>query len=404
MTSDLSQKLKNSTICPLPWIGIETSPVGTARPCCLSRESIMDENNNVMKIRDHGLISMFESQYIKNLRKQMINGEKPDTCKLCWDEETVGRSSKRIHAIERFAKSLQPDMFQQTDYGEVKFVDLKLGNLCNLKCRICGSWSSSKWAKEEIDLYNSDTSRLYLKEGAWPEDSNQFWKDIEELLGQIDYLEITGGEPFMIENHFKFLRKAIETGDSKRIFVHYNTNGTNLPRHALTDIWPHFKMVEVAFSIDDLGERFEYQRYPANWNEVNNNLNEFWEYSKQHKNFTTQICCTVNIFNVLYLNEICDWILTKKFDYIYFNLLHGEPEWNIKNMPDNLKAQVRQNINLDKMPSVIREQLSKIFSFMDQPADISVNEIRRKKIDLNDSYRRENFLKTFPELKELYDF
>ena len=364
----------------------------------------MDENNNVMKIRDHGLISMFESQYIKNLRKQMINGEKPDTCKLCWDEETVGRSSKRIHAIERFAKSLQPDMFQQTDYGEVKFVDLKLGNLCNLKCRICGSWSSSKWAKEEIDLYNSDTSRLYLKEGAWPEDSNQFWKDIEELLGQIDYLEITGGEPFMIENHFKFLRKAIETGDSKRIFVHYNTNGTNLPRHALTDIWPHFKMVEVAFSIDDLGERFEYQRYPANWNEVNNNLNEFWEYSKQHKNFTTQICCTVNIFNVLYLNEICDWILTKKFDYIYFNLLHGEPEWNIKNMPDNLKAQVRQNINLDKMPSVIREQLSKIFSFMDQPADISVNEIRRKKIDLNDSYRRENFLKTFPELKELYDF
>jgi len=403
MTSDLCQALKNSTICPLPWISIETTPVGTARACCISRENVVDKNGNDMKINQHGIMPMFESDYIKDLRKQMINGQQPRNCVVCWDEEKVGRQSKRISTIENFHQSLDSALFEQSEKGQVKFLDLKLGNLCNLKCRLCGSWSSSKWAKEEIDTTNSQVARYYLKEGAWPDHSDLFWNQIEQLLSQIDYIEITGGEPFMIENHFRFLRKAIETGDSQRIFVHYNSNGTHLPTHALEDIWPHFKMIEVAFSIDDLGERFHYQRYPANWSEVNNNLEAFWQYRQSHTNFRTQVCCTVDIFNVYFLDEICRWIDSKPFDSIYFNLLHDEPEWSIKNLPNSFKEKIKNKINLSLIPITMRSQIAKILLFMNNDCDKSLFEKRRLKIDTSDKYRNQSFLSTFPELKEVYD-
>ena len=202
-----------NSICMLPWISIETSPMGTARPCCLAREEISG-----IDLRKDTLEDAYKSQYMQDLRRQFRQGVKPQTCKLCWDEEAAGRDSKRIHSRVRL-KELYPLVDWNNDTpDQLWFIDLKLGNICNLKCRICGSWSSSKWATEEMDYLpkgvdkKSHIAYTWLKAGTWPEESPGFWQNLKALLPNVKYFEFTGGEPWLIQEHWDLLGYANEQG------------------------------------------------------------------------------------------------------------------------------------------------------------------------------------------------
>ena len=110
---------------------------------------------------------------------------------------------------------------------QLSFIDLKLGNICNLKCRICGSWSSSKWAIEEMEYLPKGANKkdhiayTWLKQGKWPEESPDFWENLKTLLPNIKYFEFTGGEPWLIEEHWELLKYAAKMGYSRNIDIHY---------------------------------------------------------------------------------------------------------------------------------------------------------------------------------------
>jgi sulfatase maturation enzyme AslB (radical SAM superfamily) len=243
--------------CPLPFLGIEATPMGQARACCISTENIPD-----IDLRNNTLSEAFDSAYMQNLRQRFVAGEQPENCVRCWDEEAVGRTSKRMHTLDRYKSvSIVPSI---TD-PRIQTLDLKLGNICNLKCRICGSFSSSKWAAEEIAMYDKNqTARDNLANGRWVRESPRFWQDLDVVLKDIKIIEFTGGEPFLIGEHFDFLDRIVTKGYAGSIEIHYNTNTTLIPEEGLR-LWPHFKRVEIALSIDDTGDRFEYQRYGAVW-------------------------------------------------------------------------------------------------------------------------------------------
>jgi pyruvate-formate lyase-activating enzyme len=133
-----------------------------------------------------------------------------------------------------------------------------------------------------------------LREGRWPRESPQFWSELDAIADQIRYLEFTGGEPFMIAEHFDFLQSLVDRGLAGNIEIHYNTNGTQYPERGI-ELWPHFKLVEIAFSIDDIGARFEYQRSGAKWSEVQDNLYRFRALRKKSKNIQLQLCCCLGI-------------------------------------------------------------------------------------------------------------
>jgi MoaA/NifB/PqqE/SkfB family radical SAM enzyme len=323
-------------ICMLPWISIETTPTGTTRPCCLAKEEIYyvdDQGNKInYNLKEHTLEEIYHSRYMQLLRRDFLYGNRPATCQRCWDEEAAGRTSKRINSKIRLKEYYDRVDFQNVDPDQLWFIDLKLGNICNLKCRICGSWSSSKWAKEEIDYVGGNRKEhlayKFLQDGAWPRENELFWENLKTLLPNIKYFEFTGGEPFLIEQHFELLRYAVETGDSAHIEIHYNTNGTVFPEAA--ELWNNFKHVEIAVSIDNTEARFEYERYGADWLEVQDNLRQFNEL--RSAKISTQLCTTMNIQNVYYLPELCDWISTQTFDHIYFNMLHDPGHMCISKM------------------------------------------------------------------------
>ena len=385
-------------ICMLPWISIETSPIGTARPCCLAIDEITKPDGSKYSLRENTLEEIYSSDYMQDLRQQFLDGNKPKTCQRCWDEEAAGRTSKRINSRIRLKEYYDQVDWTNTNPNQLWFIDLKLGNICNLKCRICGSWSSSKWANEEMDYVpginrKEHLAYKFLQDGAWPRESPVFWDNIRTLLPNIKYLEFTGGEPFLIDQHFKFLEEAVHSGDSKHIELHYNTNGTVFPeKHKL---WSNFKHVEVAFSIDNLKERFEYERYGAKWEEVEQNMLQFAE--MRNSKFSTQLCLTVNIQNVYYLPEICEWMYNQVFDHVYFNMLHDPWHMCISRMTTEAQQLVIDRLTTANINPKYRFEIMRIVQFIKNGQGSDGVEFLRK-MQQTDEYREQSFLTTHPEI------
>ena len=398
------------TICMLPWVSIETSPMGTTRPCCMAHDEITDENGKKYDLNETNIEVVYHSRYMQNLREQFRAGEKPATCRRCWEEEAAGRDSKRIHSQVRLKELYKQVDWANNDPDQLWFVDLKLGNICNLKCRICGSWSSSKWAEEELaympDLKNKKEHIAYtwLKQGAWPRKTTTFWDNMKALLPNIKYFEFTGGEPWMIQEHWDLLQYAVDSGYSKDIDIHYNTNATQWPRTKDFDayaLFQQFGRVDIAFSIDNVGDRFEYERYGANWDIANKIIDEIHLYKNNSiPNITTQLCFTINIQNVYYLDELLAWAETKQFGSIYFNMMHSPDHMSIQKM-----TPAAQELVLNKLKTTFwrnahyQQEIDNVIKFIELGTGSDGKEFLFK-MQRTDAHRKQNFQDTHPEIAQ----
>ena len=389
------------TICMLPWISIETSPIGTARPCCMAHEEITDEYGNKYDLNQTDLSTIYHSKYMQDLRDQFRRGEKPTTCNRCWEEEAAGRDSKRIHSQVRLKELYTQVQWENNNPDQLWFIDLKLGNICNLACRICGSWSSSTWASEELaympELENKKEHLAYKfsRAGAWPRKSKVFWDKMKDLLPNVKYFEFTGGEPWMIQEHFDLLQYAVDNGYSKNIDIHYNTNATQLPKH--TELWSKFGRVDIAFSIDNVGNRFEYERYGAKWDIANDIIDNTHIAQLKHCNITTQLCFTINVQNVYYLDELLSWAETKNFGSIYFNMMHSPDHMSIQYMtPEANKLVIDKLQSINWKPEYKRE-IENIIQFIENGVG-SNGELFLRKMKQTDKFRKQNFLDTHSEI------
>jgi len=398
--------LPNKTFCVLPWVSLEASPVGTVRPCCLADDEIFDDNGNKFELSTADFSSIQNSQHMRQLREEFLAGKKPQTCRKCWNEERGGRTSKRMHTLDRL-KHVLPNQTWTTDAKPLMFLDLKLGNICNLKCRICGSWSSSQFAAEEIAWApREEQKQTYayqmLRAGAWPKENTQFWNQIDSVLDNIRYIEFTGGEPFMIAEHFQMLQGIVERGIAHQVEIHYNTNGTHFPEHA-AEIWRHFKTVEIAVSIDDVGQRFEYQRTNAVWSTVEENIAKFHLLRRDHANIQLQCCSTVNVFNIRYIDQLAWWITSYQFDFVYWNIMHDAWYFSIATLPDNAKQELDEYLSAAKIPAKFVQDFRGIRDFMNNGASTDGFMLRMKIADL-DRKRDQNFAHVCPEMSELIEY
>lgn len=398
--------IPHDKFCVLPWVSLETSPIGTVRPCCLAEEELVDNAGDKFNLATAQFSTIQNSQSMRNLRREFLDQKQPQTCRKCWREERSGRTSKRMHTLNRLKHMLDHETDWTIDAKPLMFLDLKLGNICNLKCRICGSWSSSTFATEELANIPSTEDRKsnhhyhMLRQGAWPRENPQFWKEIEQVSDQIQYIEFTGGEPFMIQEHFDLLQGLVDRGIAGNIEIHYNTNGTQYPEEAHI-IWQHFKHVEIAFSIDDLGPRFEYQRTNAVWNEVEDNIARFKQLRANHSNITLQVCSTVNVFNVLYLTELAEWNYAQGFDYVYWNMMHEAYYFSIATLPEPAKVAITSKLQDSTSPAA--GEFARIIDFMNAGTSLDGFILRMKIADL-DRKRQQDLRLVEPEFAALIDY
>jgi MoaA/NifB/PqqE/SkfB family radical SAM enzyme len=310
-----------------------------------------------------------------------------------------------MHTLNRL-KHMGISSEWSTDAKPLMFLDLKLGNICNLKCRICGSWSSSQFATEELKFVQDNKKQSFhyemLKDGAWPRENSQFWAELNSSVSDIRYLEFTGGEPFMIKEHFDLLQTLVNQGVAGQVEIHYNTNGTQYPAHAEA-IWRHFKHVEIAFSVDDVDQRFEYQRTNAMWTAVIDNIKLFKQMRERNPNITLQVCCTVNVFNVLYLADVANWIHKQQFNFVYWNMLHDAPWLSIAHLPGSAKKQIAEHLNTQEFPAEYQEEIQKIVEFMNIGTDTDGKELIEN-IKQLDARRNESLKTVAPELAKIINY
>ena len=398
--------LPHDRFCVLPWISLEASPIGTVRPCCLADDEIVDDEGNKFELSRANFADIQNSRYMRNLRQQFLDSEQPQTCRKCWSEERAGRNSKRMHTLDRL-KHMGIDSEFTADAKPLMFLDLKLGNICNLKCRICGSWSSSQFATEELNQLPRDQQKkshayTMLRAGAWPRENAKFWSEIDTVVNDIRYIEFTGGEPFMIEEHFEMLQGIVDRGIAHQVEIHYNTNGTQYPESAEA-IWQHFKTVEIAFSLDDVGKRFEYQRTNAVWADVCENLDRFRDLKEIHSNIELQVCTTVNVFNVRYLGDIAAWLERNResFTFVYWNMMHDAWYFSIACLPDKAKQAITDYLN--SVVTIYRSEFDCIRDFMNSGASTDGFMTRMKIADL-DRKRNQDLQAVAPEFAELIEY
>jgi organic radical activating enzyme len=375
----------SNTFCPLPWMHLATHPEGKATLCCISDHtnnmSAARTTGNVLNLNKNKVIEIVNSDYYVKVRQQMRNDIKPGACLRCYHEEDMQIKSKRQLELERFGSDyidnngiIQPN---------IKFIELRLGNLCNVRCRTCNPASSTQWITEYSKL-QSELKFVTHYDGKintdWTQ-SDSFWDDLLENSKDVELIYINGGEPTLVEKHWNYLERLIERGLHKQVKLWYSINMTNLP-DKLLDIWKQFKEVEVHCSIDDLYERNEYIRKGTKWLDVETNLNKLI----QNNWIKFSITQTVSWMNIYYVQEFKDYF-DKLNVQVQHNLVYDPKFYSISILPLHLK---------EKLAS----KLINFIHLLDQiSTDINIQQFENG-IKYNtwlDMNRKENFKQTFIE-------
>jgi len=219
------------------------------------------------------------------IRQEWDNGNWPNECQYCLNAELQGQVSRR-----QSSQTWLHDNGINDDSLSLVRLDYWCGNTCNLRCAICGPHSSIAWQKE-----------LGIKKQHRNKISNSHWEDCD--LTQIKWIHFNGGEPLLIDDHWAVLEAL---PDRSKVKLNYNTNATVLPKPRLIEIWEQCELVVIDFSIDDIGDRFEYQRYPAKWDDVVDNLK--WFHDNMPVNVMFEVNATVSVLNQPYQFEIRSWL------------------------------------------------------------------------------------------------
>jgi hypothetical protein len=203
------------------------------------------------------------------------------------------------------------------------------------------------------------------------------------------------------KQHFDLLQRWVDQGHAGHIDIHYNTNGTVWP-HEREHLWSRFRGVEIAFSIDDVGARFEYQRTGADWSEVQTNLECFRQLRWRNPGIKLQICATVNVFNILYLADLAAWIPQQRFDFVYWNMLHDTPELSIATLSPAVKQHIQAHYDSNPVPEWFAPELAQILRFM-WAGTRDLGTQLRTTVQRLDQRREQQLRAVAPELAALLD-
>lgn len=311
---------KSKTFCMHPFTGLATREDGAIKICCRSQP--------IGWIQNESLEIAWNNDNIKEVRKQVLNNERPAVCKPCFDLEDQGVQSLRQRHITNIIPesriNLYPTALDAIDDKfnmpfELPTIEIKINNLCNLRCRMCNPLDSTQWKdwkdiehfyKEENNYLYNTVNQLNLKERPYIglfEDKSHFWENLEKLLPYFRRVEFAGGEPLMDPTHFKILDLLSKKG--KNIELKYATNGTVLGiknGRTIFDYWPKFKSVAVNVSIDGIHDVYNHIRSNGNFDDVCKNIKEI----QKIPNVSRIVgAFTAQAGNILQISDVIEYFL-----------------------------------------------------------------------------------------------
>lgn len=386
---------ENDSLCLYPFFNVMSTASGHYKPCCKFNGHLA-HRGVVLQTPQHTFNDAWTSDDMQRLREELMRGEKPEGCKVCWDEESKGIKSMRFDSYDYGVTKKQ---LETTAYPTR--IDLYPGNICNLKCRICSPHYSSKWIQEAKDT-------MGIVEEVHQNLTDENFAQLKQWLPRIKEIGLFGGEPLYMKETVTMLEYCAGQGFSKNITLLINTNGT-IYSDKIMQLFRQFKRVVLNFSIDDMEQRFEYERKGAVWSEVVRNMQAYLSNGgsiRELAQIECKICCTVNIFNIYYLPELLQWIDAHLPGIkVYLNMLHGPYSLSAKNFPQQVKDAIAKKLSDYKPVSLdfnekTTRTLDDVVEFLSLKPNLPFNECL-KEIERGDAYRKESFAAVFPELNDL---
>jgi len=391
------------------------------------RGLLKSENGEFLNLKSDSLSKGPNNPLSKEVRRAMLKGERHPSCQRCYSEEDAGMVSRRQAEIvewefeitkERIFRETGLDGQIHSDQFPLVYLDLRFGNRCNLKCRMCGPTESDQWYKvhtklsgdvpfkegpRKLEIVKDENNVYGLKVDPYKWYENEsFWEDLEKHLPQMKRIYLAGGEPLLIDRQFELLSKCVENGYSKNIILEYNSNITALTDKIL-NTWSHFKKVEIGISVDGVGPVNDYIRFPSKWDQVNKNIKRLDE---AKGNFKLWLAPTIQIYNMLHFPEMMTWVIEQNYNRINRSMIGKEiltphPLSNpnplsIKVFPEKSKKLILQRFEEEKL------KLKEKIIDMDFYNDIEKERRLARFGSLLDSYAAFMMSKNMEHLKEKF--
>ena len=281
---------------------------------------ISKENGQFYKIWEDNIETIYNSDYMLQVRKKMLDGDIVDACSQCYQIESHGGFSMRMQSNRD--PSEEPGHLDLNKKFMPTSYDLKLNNLCNLKCRMCQPRDSHLLYNEFSKILSTDSAfdafsnasledpdlKIPLNEiPDWPK-TEHFKNELRSNLNKIKKIAFVGGEPLLINETYELLDECIKAGVAGKIFLIFTSNFMHVPFERVLLRLKNFKKVIINISLDAVGEELNYIRFPSNIETIIKNIKTI---KKQLPTVHIQLSPTVQIYNVLYLDRV--YLLAEKF-------------------------------------------------------------------------------------------
>jgi len=402
MTTEESPQKDNHVLCGYPFYAIRNGPSINYAPCCwATTKSICGPQNTPA-------LEYFKGNIFNNIRKDMLSGNKTqlleDTCQLCYRNEEDNGSSPRLQNKTDWRVLDNFDSNGRMIDNNNRFIKMELnafGNNCNLECYECQIDNSSRRI-ERVKKMPSKWKGLLPRYSFIDRDiknkDKQLWKEfVYDLVSHgknILMMSFCGGEPMTMTSHFDILDALIETGDSKEIELCYVSNMTLFSLAKMRRYIDNFKWTNIQWSVDGIGDRNYWLRYPTNWSSTVKNVLDVQQYlynTKPWKIGKIEATITPSMLGVLKLKETVNWM--NKHDLMLDNQMINRieaPEFcKTRHLPDDVKQMIGDDV----------KSISEFhYNDMMQPRDNHYFELGVEYFDALDKSRGTNWRTTFPEL------
>ena len=420
---------KTKSFCPMLWNHITISPNTAIKHfCCIAGGG--DDEPSFEKY--------WNGERINQARVDMLHSKRPKECNVCWTREDAGIKSHRTNNISMFNSDydkLKSDHWKKLYENIVstladkkmphqpQYYDVKFGNLCNLKCRMCNPESSSQINKEAISNTHLYESNLYPHKSIddslflwFKNKDNSFWQDFNSFSKDVYKFKFTGGEPLLIDEVIHFLQKLIKEDKAKNIMLHLITNATKIDEKLLVGTLLKFKTLKINVSVDGAYNHYEYIRYPGRWQTLDNNMkllrkhdvlangfNTVNDYSKIQLSISP-VLQMYNLFNIIDIYKYAESIGSVILDV---NFVESPKHMAPRNMTNEMKNIVIEYYSKSISEIQYPEHKTHINYFIEYLSNTEANDDSaiEKFVTYTNTYdklRNQNFKNSCPKEYELF--
>lgn len=400
--------LEGHIFCMSPWIHLHNFPDGRVFPCCLT-----PQEQPVGSLKENTLSEIWNSDGMKQLRLNMLNGVPSQACNKCYEQEGKGFWNLRRMFNHKFSSHV--DLIDATSEDgscsvmKILYFDFRFSNLCNFKCRMCGPQLSSSWYDEHLQLtkgFPAVSSKVIQPK----ENIEDFWQQVKPHLEHVEEVYFAGGEPLIMEEHYRILKALIEKKRTN-VLIRYTTNLSTLKYkdHDIFSLWKKFERVEVGASIDAIGARLEYIRKGAKWSNILDNVKRIVSESDRTH---LSLMPTLNFYNAYHIVDLYWYFVNNSYidpSQFNFNVLTDPSFFRIQRLPMKHREAVAKlyrkaineiSVRYGAQANIPIEGFKSMVELLETSPIEELDIFVRKTIEL-DQLRGERFPEVFPEFKGL---